>query len=299
MSTTQTALYDGVVARPIVLIGSPRSGTTFLGKLLSAHPAVHYLSEPRLTWRYGNDAKSDRLTAADARPEVVRHIRDTFGKAVAEAGKERLLEKTPANALRPGFVDAVLPDARFVHITRHGLDATFSIRAYWRKAAQGGGGRIAKGRLRQRLKEVELRRLPHYAKEVARRFAPKALTPMVGQNVWGPRLPGIEGLLKDLDLLEVCALQWRTCVELTREFGRSLPAERYLELRLEDLDPAELDRVLKFCDLPDDPAVRAVFDAQYDPGAAGARKLDADEAEVAVVMPWLRGTLEMLGYEVR
>ena len=70
--------------------------------------------------------------------------------------------------------------------------------------------------LRQRLKEVQLRRLPHYAREAARRFAPKALTPMVGPNVWGPRLPGIEGLLKDLELLEVCALQWRTCVELTR-----------------------------------------------------------------------------------
>ena len=69
-------------------------------------------------------------------------------------------------------------------------------------------------------------------------------------------------------------------------------------MRLEGLNPAELDRVLAFCGLPADPAVRAVFEAQHDPGAAGARKRDADAAELALVLPWLRGTLEALGYDV-
>jgi len=199
--------------RPIVVIGAPRSGTSLLSELLGGHRDVLLLTEPRLTWKYGNDRKSDMLRAADARPEVIHHIRETFGKQVREAGKRRLVEKTPSNALRPAFVDRVLPDARFIHIIRDPVQSVLSIRSFWQNHASGFT--IAPGRVRQRLKEVQLRRLPHYAKEVVRRAAPKFMRGAVGQNVWGPRLPGIQEMLNQIDLLDICALQWRLCTELT------------------------------------------------------------------------------------
>ena len=149
--TENTSLHQ-----PIVVIGAPRSGTTFLGQLLRAHPAVCYLEEPRLTWRYGNDRKSDMLRPDDARPAVCRYIRETFSKRVETSGKQRLAEKTPSNALRMGFVDRVLPGCRFVHITRHGIDSVISIHRHWQDYA-GGVTRIKPGRIRPHRK---VRRMP-------------------------------------------------------------------------------------------------------------------------------------------
>ena len=287
---------DALLKNAIVVIGAPRSGTTFLTSLLGAHQGLCLLEEPRLTWRYGNDARSDMLAPELARPEVVRYIRRRFALDIREAGKTRLLEKTPANALRPAFVDRVLPGCRFIHILRHGLDSTLSIQNYWEKAAHGTKG-LAPGRLRKRLGELELRRLPHYAREAARRLAPAPLRPLVRPNVWGPRLPGIDEMLRDMDLLEVCALQWRTCVEITREYGRTLPADRYLEIKLEELTPDKLEEVLTFAGLDDtDGAVRRAFGAKHDATASGGRKADADPNAVRRVMGWVRPTLADLGY---
>ena len=70
--------------RPIVVVGAPRSGTTLMGELLSAHPALAHVEEPRLTWRYGNDAKSDMLGPEDARPEVCQFIRQRFAATVQQ-----------------------------------------------------------------------------------------------------------------------------------------------------------------------------------------------------------------------
>ena len=98
-----------LLTQPIIVIGSPRSGTTLLGNLLECHPALAQLVEPRLTWKYGNDRKSDMLRPSDARPDVCQHIRDTFSRAVRDQGRERLVEKTPSNSLRMEFVEKVLP----------------------------------------------------------------------------------------------------------------------------------------------------------------------------------------------
>lgn len=286
---------DDSLDRPIIIVGAPRSGTTILSKMLQAHHEVEYLEEARLIWRYGNDRKSDMLRVADARPAVCRHIRREFADVLRASGRSRLVEKTPANSLRMGFIERVLPDARFVHIIRHGVDSTLSIREFWTNHAYGLKG-IQKGRVSQRLKEVKLTRLPLYAKEVARRLLPKSFAGVLGHAVWGPRIPGIASLLRELDLIEVCALQWRMCVEQACQYGRSLPAGRYFECRLEELSAAKMHEVLAFCELDEDPAIRAFFEKEFDEGRAGARKGDADPNDVECIMRWIEPTLKWLGY---
>ena len=288
---------EDVLARPIIVLGAPRSGTTFLSLILSHHASLAQALEPRLTWRYGNDRKSDMLRAEDARPQVCSYIRNTFAQLVRDAGRQRLLEKTPSNALRPQFIQAIFPDAKFIHITRNGIDSVLSIHNMWQKHAHGVTG-LAPGRISQRLREIQLRRLPYYAKEVLRRMLPVFLAPVAGQNIWGPRIPGIRGLLRDLELLDVCALQWRTCVEISHRFGKELPSNQFMEIRLEDMSPQLMRQILEFCELEDEPNVWEAFEKRYDPSRTRGRRGQADPKDIKQIIRWIAPTMAWLGYEL-
>lgn len=288
---------DSLLKKPVVIVGSARSGTTILGELLEVHSTLLSIVEPRFTWLYGNDGKSDMLRASDATPEIAAYIRRQFAKQVRESGRSRLLEKTPSNALRLEFVDQVFPDSKIIHIIRNGVDSSLSIRSYWNQAAHGIKG-VSPGKLQERLKELELRRIPNYAVEAMRRFAPKPFSSLVGFNVWGPRIPGIRGLMHDLELLEVCALQWRTCVEAARYWGASMPADRYMEIKLEDLTLEIFRSILSFAELSEEPAVIDNFRQTIDPARSTGRRCKASNAEIATIDKWIRPTMEWLEYSL-
>lgn len=279
-----------LLRRPIVIVGAPRSGTTVLGQLLSRHPTLAHLDEPRITWRFGNDGKSDMLTAEDARPEVCRHIQATFSKAVRDAGKQRLIEKSPSNSLRMGFVEKVLPGCLFVHIMRDGIESTLAIHRFWGEHARG----VDRAKFMKRVREISPRQIPYYVREFVRRTAPRPLAGLVRQPVWGPRLPGMDELLKELKLLEVCALQWRTCVESARHFGRTLPADRYMECKLEEFSAEKLKSILQFCQLEDSPEVWQAFEQQFDLGKTSHRRAAAAQHEIDTVVKWIEPTMKWL-----
>lgn len=285
--------FPSQLNRAIVVLGSPRSGTTLLGNLLGAHPSLAHLVEPRLTWKYGNDAKSDMLRPEDARPEVCQHIRQTFARMVATQERERLLEKTPSNALRLGFVDRVLPGCKFVHIIRDGVDSVLSIQKFWQNHARG----LQKGKIGERLKEIDLRRAPYYAKELMRRVLPESFSGVVGQPVWGPRIPGIDGLLKELSVLEVCCLQWRMSVESACHYGRQLPEDRYLECRLEDMSVELLESVLEFCELEMTDEVSVKFQEHFDTNLTTRRTTEADPQDLELIHQWIDPTRKWLGQD--
>ena len=283
---------DALLARPIIIIGAPRSGTSLLLEVLGSHPRLAVLSEPRITWRFGNDRKSDLLRPEDARPAVRDHIRRRFAAMVREQGAERILEKTPSNALRPGFVDQVFPDCLFLNVTRHGVDASLSIRDAWQRRAGVRG--VRRRRWMIRLREIDLRQLPRYGLELLRR----ALPGLVGRGDWGPRLPGMQALMRELDPLELACLQWRMCTEIACQYGRRLPRGRYLELRLEDLTPERLREILAFCGLDDAPEVWESFRRHFDASQASRRRAQVDPAERERILTWIEPTLRWLGYEL-
>lgn len=283
---------DALLDRPIVVIGAPRTGTSILGWILARHREVAFCNEPRLVWRYGNDRKSDMLRPEDARPAVRSYIRAWLAAYVRESGGRRLVEKTPANSLRMGFVDHVLPDARFVHVLRNPVDAVLSIQHYWSRFAGGVGHRLLRRRLLRRLREMDPRQISHYALEFSRRLLPRRLA---GPQVWGPRFPGVEAMLRELDLVEVCAMQWRLCVEAACRYGRTLPPERYLECRLESFDHAAVDRILAFCELEDDPELRRAVDTEFHKDLA-IRQRAAASGERERVKVLVEPTAAWLGY---
>jgi len=288
-------MKKNLIEKPIIIVGAPRSGTTFLCQGLGIHSTLALLIEPRLIWKFGNDGKSDVLHKKDARPEVVTHIQNKFSEFITSKGKTRLLEKTPSSALRLEFIDAVFPDAKFVNIVRHGKDSALSIRSYWAKSSVGFKN-IDQKRLAIRIKEMKLKQCPYYFKEFAKRFVGGIRKKGMKSALWGPRLPGMAGMVAELDPLEVTALQWRTCVELSCSYGRTLPNDRYLELRLETLDDHTIGRILEFCELEPEAAVVERFKEKFDKEKVGARRKEMTDQEDDLLERWLRPTLDWLGY---
>lgn len=119
---------------PIFIIGCGRSGTSILGALIATHPRVKYMYEPYDLWaaihpatdflqRYSrgeNHCMLDASSATDA-------ARIKFQRLMSPPPGFTLVEKSPINALRIGFLEAIAPDARFVHIVRDGVNVARSI----------------------------------------------------------------------------------------------------------------------------------------------------------------------------
>lgn len=279
------------VQQPIILLGAPRSGTTLLTDLLGAHPDVAVINEPRLVWRFGNDRCSDELRRHHARPEVIDHIHGAFGAVLDQTGRSRVVEKTPANSVRPRFVDAVFPDAVYVHITRNGWSAVPSLRAFWQGRSAGFDRRQA-AKLGRRLREARPSQVPYYARELLRRASAG-----LGrhQPLYGARLAGLQEMVDELGHLEAAARQWRTSVEQAAVFGRSLPAGRYLEVQLESLDRERVRGLVAFCGLAPSSDVDRRVQEGFDPAAA-RRQTPLSDDEVLAVAPYVTAGNLLLGY---
>ncbi len=126
----------------IFLIGSPRSGSTLLARMLGAHSAVHAPAEPHLLtplahlgfYETVERAAYDpiisqggirelvaRLPAGEADYlDALRAYSDLlYARSLAASGRTYLLDKTPAYALVLDFVARLYPKARYVVLTRH------------------------------------------------------------------------------------------------------------------------------------------------------------------------------------
>jgi hypothetical protein len=119
---------------PIFIIGCGRSGTTLLGELFSMHPTVSYKYEPYDLWT-GVDPITDFLQLYSSgdyhclldATTVTDSARRRFRRLFATKQGYALVEKSPINALRIGFLEALEPAARFIHIVRDGVDVAHSI----------------------------------------------------------------------------------------------------------------------------------------------------------------------------
>jgi hypothetical protein len=67
------------------------------------------------------------MDAAHVTPESRVRFARVMLPALRRRGRTMLVEKTPINAMRIGFLDALAPEARYVHITRDGVDVCRSI----------------------------------------------------------------------------------------------------------------------------------------------------------------------------
>ena len=236
-------------------VGAARSGTNFLGELLSQHPDLAYWRRPKYIWRHGNAWKPDDcLTADDATPRIRRFIHKSFGDFLDHSGRKRLLVCTQSNSLGLEFVHAVFPEGKIIHIIRDGREVAPSQEQHWSKHNNLRGGEYPSLAtvVRNRIREVPLTDIPAYAGE----FVGNLYNTVAGKKYrysMGPKIKDWKRIGRELDRLEYCAVVWRECVTAAREVGKTLPADQYMEVKFEDLvsRPEEtVPKLLEFMDLP-------------------------------------------------
>ena len=126
------------VVKPVFIIGAGRSGTTILGTLLSIHPHVGFLNEPKAIWHaiyskedvighYDLGPAQYRLGKEDASDLVKQNAKRLFGSYLALTLSDRLVDKNPELTFRVPFVKTIFPDAKFVFLVRNGWNTCNSI----------------------------------------------------------------------------------------------------------------------------------------------------------------------------
>lgn len=215
----------------VFVVGSPRSGTTLLKRLLDSHPLLAVTRETHWIPRFyergiGLTSKGDvtpalssrlfehprfshlkldpkqveeTLAAMADRPyaDFVSHLFDLCAK---REHKPFVGDKTPPYVRKIDVLSGLWPQARFVHLIRDGRNVCLSM-LNWRMAHRAAGRR----------------------------------------STWHE------------DPVSTAALWWEWLVRLGREAGARLPSWRYYELRYEDLvaDPDQQCRQLcRFLDFP-------------------------------------------------
>ena len=127
--------------RPVFILGTGRSGTTLLGRILSTHPDIGFLNEPKLLWHKVHDGEDvsgsysllpGRFTLGHEDATETRRIliHKLHGAYLLLSGSNRVLDKYPELVFREPFVTALFPDAKFIFMSRDGWDTCASV-ATW------------------------------------------------------------------------------------------------------------------------------------------------------------------------
>lgn len=227
--------------RPVFIIAAPRSGSTLLFETLATNREFWTVGDeshrqiesiPGLHPSAG-DYASNRLDAGHAGKKVrsallgnlIADLRNSAGQPLQGlASKDipkalRLLEKTPKNALRIPFLQALFPDARFIYLYRNPRDNLSSLLDSWRS-----------GRFRT------YPELPGWEGEPWSLLLVPGWRELVGRP-----------------LAEIVAAQWKTTHATILADLASIPQEQWCMLDYADLlqDPAQvIEALCRFSDVP-------------------------------------------------
>ncbi len=282
-----------MTAEPIILIGTHRSGTTWLGEVFSQHPRLAYAVEPRHIWTFGNSyTPDDLLTEQHATPRVVSHIHNAFANFVRDRGKDRLCEKTPSNCLRLRFIHAIYPNARILLVIRDG-------RSVLRSTDEILASGVPMSRIISRARQTPLREWPAYAGQTASTIYRK----VTGQklNYWGPRPPGWRDWLRTDPPDVVMAKQWAATISHALDDADFLTTQGQpvFKFRYEDLmkDPRRIvTEICAFAQLDKPDPVIDFAARTADPARANKWRDELDDELLALVRPHMQPTLTRLGY---
>lgn len=126
--------FANPTAKPLFIIGMPRSGTSLLEQILSSHPQVFgggemTLLSAELRRRIGPVSNAELGAAVAALPDA--GLAGVAAQVAAQLeslapGKRHVTDKMPSNFMYLGLVHALFPNARIIHCRREPLDTCVS-----------------------------------------------------------------------------------------------------------------------------------------------------------------------------
>ncbi len=258
------------LSRPIFIVGSPRSGTTFLGTCIAQLPELSYHFEP---------------VATKSAARYIHNQAWSFGKAkffyqlvygwlmrLYADGDLRFAEKTPRNCFLINFLYQAFPDAQFIHIIRDGRDAALShSKKPWLQAAAANSDR----------RESSGYRHGPYA-----RF-------------WVE--PDRVNEFETTSDIHRCIWAWRRHVSSILKQAQTLPAAQYYELRYENLvsqPEQEAQKLLHYLGIQSSVSSQKLHEAfaQAMATSVGGWKRELSEAQLQQVNQEAGYLLKELGY---
>jgi hypothetical protein len=136
---------NAILEAPVFVVGAPRSGTTWVQRMLLGHPAIcggqesHFfdvLGSPLLAsfQAIGGPNRDVGLACYWERPALVDRIADLWRQTFRDLVERTptatvLLEKSPGHARQLPLIAEVLPGARFIHVIRDSRSVVASLLA--------------------------------------------------------------------------------------------------------------------------------------------------------------------------
>jgi hypothetical protein len=228
-----------------IIIGAPRSGTNMLRDVLSQLPGVSTwpCDEINYIWRHGNASYPyDQFCRKMATPKIKNYIHKKFKQIEKKTSSDLILEKTCANSLRVSFIDEIFPNAKFIFIVRDGLDVVGSASLRWK-------AKLDIPYLLKKSLYVPLTDLPYYATRYLFNRVRRLVSTDRRLGIWGPSTETMKRWLQEYTLNEVCALQWKSCVDCSEKELSQLNPNRIIRVQYESfvINPlAETERVANF-----------------------------------------------------
>lgn len=309
------------IIKPIIILGSPRSGTTFLFNILNQSPELYSLyEESRFLFRdfylkHKTEFCDDALKPSDLDAVEKQNLVNGFhaysfknklvGQLVNKVIKKklgfrwlskmisnlnlsfkknlnyRLVEKTPRNAFKVELLNEIFPDALFVYIKRDGRSNISSLIEAWKKRELG---------------DINIsKRLPQINKELE-------LSNYDGKAWRFTLAPGWEDYTK-ASLEEVCALQWKAANDAIAESLKCVDSARVHEIKYEDLVLDTEKLIQGICDFADIEYTRelkkitkAAPAVNYFDGKPSFDKWKKNEDTLKNIYPYIKETQNEMGY---
>src|SRR5882724_3586795 len=114
-------------AKPVLIIGMPRSGTTLVEQIISMHPEVgaggelNFWNERGATWHSDGASGNEKPFLTEATADYLNTLREIARKA------SRVTDKMPFNFLWAGLIHLAFPHATIIHCRRVAVDTALSI----------------------------------------------------------------------------------------------------------------------------------------------------------------------------
>lgn len=233
---------------PVFIIGAGRSGTNMLRDAICSLEDFETwpCDEINYIWRHGNlRKKDDRFTADQVNDSIKKYIHRQFDKFEKKAQASYVVEKTCANTLKIPFISDIFPKAKYIFILRDGKDVAASAKKRWKAP-------LDIKYLAKKARFVPLSDLPYYGFRYLNNRLKKIFSRDQQLAFWGPIYPAMLDDLKNCTLAEVCAKQWKACVETAYADLKQLEDDQVLYLKYEDFvqnPETEIHNIMDFLEL--------------------------------------------------